>query len=62
MLVAMTTTLPELSISMLTALGVKDIGVAIGNAFRLKRCEHMPNPRHGFSNNVVEKFRNLFGS
>ena len=32
MLVAMTTTLPELSISVLTALGVEDVGVAIGNA------------------------------
>jgi cation:H+ antiporter len=32
MLVAMTTTLPELSVSVLTALGVEDMGVAIGNA------------------------------
>ncbi|MEM0096792.1 MAG: sodium:calcium antiporter [Candidatus Bathyarchaeia archaeon] len=32
MLVAMTTTLPELSVSVLTAIGVEDIGVAIGNA------------------------------
>jgi len=31
-LVAMTTTLPELSVSALTALGVEDVGVAIGNA------------------------------
>jgi cation:H+ antiporter len=31
-LVAMTTTLPELSVSVLTALGVEDVGVAIGNA------------------------------
>ncbi len=30
-LVAMTTTLPELSVSVLTALGVEDVGVAIGN-------------------------------
>jgi cation:H+ antiporter len=32
MLVAMTTTLPELSISVLAAIGVEDVGVAIGNA------------------------------
>jgi len=31
-LVAMTTTLPELSVSALTASGVEDVGVAIGNA------------------------------
>jgi cation:H+ antiporter len=32
MLVAMTTTLPELSISVLATIGVEDVGVAIGNA------------------------------
>ncbi|MEM3673296.1 MAG: sodium:calcium antiporter [Candidatus Bathyarchaeia archaeon] len=31
-LVAMTTTIPELSVSVLTALGMEDVGIAIGNA------------------------------